>query len=59
MKEKLCEFQESTSELPISEVLSSKELQKLCHQKRQKNMSENRAIQNNGALDLSGGMLGI
>jgi hypothetical protein len=54
------EFQESHSELTVSEVLSSRELQRMRHERRQSNLRKNNKTKDTyRSWDLSGGLLGI
>ncbi len=60
MKENETNESESTSEPLVSERLSSKELQKVSHERRRDNIRRHSKTKNNyGSWDLSGGLLGI
>jgi len=55
----LNEFQESNSELPMSEVLSAKDIRILGHERRRSNRKKVKVLNKFYPWDLSGGLFGI
>jgi hypothetical protein len=57
---KIWDLSEQNPESPVSEVLSAKELEKLCHERRRDNVRKRSNTANHyDSWDLSGGLLGI